>query len=590
MYDPAARFDGDAVVPTFEVYGLARVPGYDADNPNWRAEWFDWRGKVVDLGARIAALCDRDAGARAEEMALCAADPARFASLWLWLEEPRAMDGEDAVKRFTPFAFQVDLLQWFVDRTSSPRKLDGYVSKARGLGASWIFCAGAVWGYLFREWRGLLVSRKEALVDAPRDMNSLFGKIDFMLDYLPRWMKPEGFNRDEHRLKLRLTHPKKRNVAIDGESTSSRTGRGARATYIVYDEAAFIEGFKDVWNTGFGTSNHRFAVSTESMEEGRFWRDAWRSAQKATPEAVKELDWYHNAYQDEDWYEEEYQRAVAANDVEGFEREVNRNDRAGYGDWIYPVALELPILDDLAYDPTQVLLVGIDPGHADDTGIVWGHLRRVDGQRGVAWLDSYENNQMPVEFYAHLLTGIGPEPGDEVYGYQFTPREREIMAFFGQLPWGSDRVKFFMDPAGTAHHNGISFEDLFMVKTQALRQREQARRPVPGRVAKPILVIARAIRSLNAHKDRRNATRTLLNHSCYAATPGAMRIRECLGNRRFQKETEKTSGEPKPIHDDYSHVATACEYVSVFVHYKQAEPRPALPAAGNRRSTARRAA
>src|SRR5690606_17246932 len=137
----------------------------------------------------------------------------------------------------------------------------------RGLGASWIFCAGALWGYLFREWRGILVSRKEALVDAPRDMNSLFGKLDFMMDFLPRWMKPEGFVRDVHRLKLRLTHPKKRNVSIDGESTSSKTARGARATYIIYDEAAFMEGFKDIWNTGFGTTNHRFAVSTESYEE-----------------------------------------------------------------------------------------------------------------------------------------------------------------------------------------------------------------------------------------------------------------------------------------------------------------------------------
>lgn len=575
-YDPDAAHPGDAFIPALAEFGLARVPGHhDERDPEWRREWFAWRDKVIVHRDGIHALCHANASARADIMKVCADDPAAWLTWFAWINEPRPIEGEPPIKPYVPFAFQVDLLQWFVERASSPRKLDGYVSKARGLGASWIFCAGALWGWLFREWGGLLLSRKEELVDSPMNIGSLFGKIDFLLRYLPRWMLPEGFDPNVHRGKNKLIYPRKHHVFLRGESTSAKSTRGDRATFIFSDEAAFMEDFKNLWNTQSLTTNHRFAVSTESLDEGRAWREAWRTAQQADPAAVKELDWQLNAYQDQAWYAEERARAVANNDLPGFEREVERNDRAGWGAWVYPMAADRPVRPDLAYDPSRMLLVGIDPGHADDTGIVWGHPCFSDGgQRGIEWLDSFEKNAMPVQYYAHLLTDVDPEPGDEIYGYAFSGREREVMAFFGSLPWNSDRVRVFMDPAGAAKHNGLSFEDLFMTKTLALRQRAQARDPKDGRTPRPIQTITGILKQHNAHRERRHATSALLMHSSFADTAGAHRIKDCLENRKFQKETEKTTSEPKPLHDAYSHVATACEYVSVGVHYGLGQPLP----------------
>lgn len=558
----------DAFIHGLEPYGLGRVPGNDDTNPRWREEWRQWRDEVTILRDRIHALCADNPTAREDEMALCAEDPAYFVAMWLWIEEPRVRAEEDVVKPYVPFAFQVELIQWMVETMANPRPMDGYVTKARGLGASWTAAAVAYWAWLFRPWRIKMVSRKEDLVDKPLDIDSLFGKLDFFMLWTPRWMIPENFKKDEHRLKLMLRNPAS-TAQITGESTSSKTARGARATAIIYDECAFMQGFKDIWGTGSGTTEHRFGISSESFEESMEWYSAWNQAKKSSPESVKELNWFENAYFDDDWYAEEKQRWVKANDIEGFEREVNRNPYAGSGHWVYPLARELPVLR-IPFDHTKVLVIGIDPGHSDETAIVWGHPRLDDGQRGMDWLDSYERNLVPVEWYAHLLTGVEPDPGDECWGININDRERDLMAFFRTLPWTGDRVKIYMDPAGSQKHSGISFFDIFVKKSLELRMRVVTE--ATGK-AQPIVPLYQALQGVrNFHDERRNATRQGLQKTRFNDSEGSLRIQEALSNYQFSRLGERATNEPKPVHNVHSHITTACEYVYSYLSLGMADP------------------
>lgn len=245
------RWDCAAYIPSLEPWGLHIVPGYrtlsDApadEDVAWRDEWFRWRDRLTAVRAEVHTALRARPELRPAELALCAKDAAYWLCMYGTIDEPRAIEGEDYFKDFAPFAYQVHLLQWFVRLCESPDVGDGYISKARGLGATWILCAGATWAWLFKPWRGILVSRKEDLVDKPRDLNSMFGKIELLLDFLPLWMMPSGFDPNRDRLKMMLKHPKTR-AQITGESTTSKAGRGARATYIIYDEAAFIADFQD---------------------------------------------------------------------------------------------------------------------------------------------------------------------------------------------------------------------------------------------------------------------------------------------------------------------------------------------------------
>ncbi|MDQ3124786.1 MAG: hypothetical protein M3Q74_04200 [Pseudomonadota bacterium] len=579
-YDPDASFGGDARVPSLEPYGLARVPGHDDGNPAWRDEWFAWRDAVGELRGRLQVAGASSPAFRAEELRICADDPAYFATAYPWIHEPRARRGEEVYKPFVPFAFQVKLVQHMADLAAMPEPADLFVSKARGLGASWTACLFGVWHWLFRLGDGFMVSRKEELVDKPQSMKSLFGKIDFILRFLPPWMLPAGFKPKEHRLKMLLKNPAT-GATIGGESTTSKTGRGDRATYAVVDEAAFIEHFDDVFGTIAGTTDHRFAVSSESFEEGDAWWKAWGGsgeggAKQLTPHLVYELNWGENPYFTQEWFAAE--RARWHHDPEGFAREVERDPYKGFGSFVYPTARSLPLLD-IGYVPTEMLLVGIDPGHADDTAIVWGQPRWTGGNRGIHWLDSYERNLTPVEWYAHLLTGVEPAPGDECWGMPVTDRDRAVMAFFASLPWGGDRVRYYMDPAGAARHSGISFYDLFVKKTMDLRTRAAAgvRRP------HPIAPLYKALRHAgNLHDDRRNATRAGMAFSSYEDNQGGKRTKACHVAYSFTKMTGKATSEPKPVHDTHSHIVTATEFVYFYLTLGLAEPPRRVAPASDR--------
>lgn len=546
----------DAIIPGLEPYNLSVVPGWDLDD-GWRDRWFDWRNEVYRLRYDLHKLTEDNQAARSTEMAICAKDPAYWLCMYGWIEEPRAREGEDAVKPFTPFAFQVDLLQWFVEHTDSPTAYDGFASKARGLGATWIVCAAAVWGWLFRPWRGKLVSRKEDLVDKPGDLDSMFGKIDFFLSYLPPWMMPEGFKRDDCRFKLLLKNPKT-GGQITGESTTSKTGRGGRASYVVIDEAAFVPAFVDVFGTVAGTTDHRFCVSSESFEEGRGWWTTWHTAKDMDPSCVRELEYFENPYFDSVWFAAERDRW--ANDPEGFNREYLRDPYSGSDTFIYPTVRDLGF-SEKGFDPTLMTMLSIDPGRADDTAIVVAQLDFLEGKRVIRWVESYQKNLQPAEWYAHMLTGIEPLPEDAVDWRHATPRDREMLEFFRLLPWSSNRVRVYMDPAGSQKDmSGLSFHDRIIKETKRLRQRQD-----PGSPARPIVPIYKELFSHNRHDTRRLAMREALMASEFCATRGAHDLWDALVNSKFTRPSEKGTTQPAPIHDDFSHLRTAAEYLAVYM-------------------------
>lgn len=574
----------DATVPGLAPYELQTVPGWDpADDDGWRTRWRAWRNDLYVLRADLAELCEHDPAARAAELAVCAADPAYWLAMYAWIEEPRPRPGEDAIKPFAPFAFQAELMQWFVRRTESSAPFDGFVSKARGLGASWIFAAAALWGFLFRDWRGKLVSRKEDLVDKPGDLDSLFGKIDFMFDHLPDWMLPAGWRRDEYRKKLLINHPNGYNQIV-GESTSTKTGRGGRAAYVIVDEAAFVPDFVTMFGTLAATSDHRWCVSSESFEEGRGWRQTWEAAKQIEPDSVRELDYQANPYFDAAWREAEEKRW--ANNPEGFKVEYLRNPWAGEAGFVYPEIEQCPWVEE-GFDPALPVVVAIDPGRADDTAVVVANLVDQPGHPALRVVATYERNLMPAEWYAHVLTGIEPEEGDLLFDewtFSASDRDREALAFFGRLSWDRTRVRFFMDPAGAAKdmsgksfHNRLVQHSLFLRKRHVERLRAAEERPALLPTPVPVFPIYKELFAVNRHDKRRAAAREWLR-ACSLSKEGmgVDRFFWAFREHRFNKRTDNSTSQPTPLHDETSHLVSAFEYMCLYLSMKLG-PKPFDP-------------
>jgi hypothetical protein len=573
---------GDARIPSLEPYGLDVVPGYDGTlSGGFRDRWREWRDKVIRLRYDLFEACEQSPEMQARELALCSDDFAYFVTMYCWIDEPRPRHGEDVYKPFIPSAAQVELVQWFQLHIEEPDPFDGYLSKSRGWGATRIVIAGVVTpGWLFRTWRGLLVSRKEDLVDKPLDLNSMMGYLDFVVDHLPSWMIPEGFDKRYHRLKNMLKNPKT-GSQVTGESTTTKAGRGARATYAIVDEAAFVPDFVMTFGTLSGTTDHRFALSTESFEEGFEWYEAWRKYE-ADPDKVKQLEWWDNPWFDEYWLAEE--EARWEHDPDGFIREFMRDPYAGFGQAVYPIAKDLPAIP-FTYDPSAYLLVGIDWGRADDTAIVFAQFTGTGPDRRLVWLECYKKNLMPGEFYAHILTGIPPIQGDSCWIYwddavwergrrlTFTDRDKAMMHWLRQVP--PSHLRVFCDPSGANKDSGgLSWVHRLLGESSKLRKRTD------GIEARGIAAIFKELFARTDHTSARSGLRKILPNTAFAeineetGSDSADKVlRLDLRNYRFNEPGDKATGQPVPIHDDHSHAVKAAEALANYIDLGVAEPR-----------------
>lgn len=194
----------------------------------------------------------------------CRSDILFYTNAFVWTFDPRTR------QKFLPFVtypFQDKAVMAILDAIEQGRDL--VIEKTRDMGASWMSLLVMEWLWHFHPGHSfLMVSRKEDLVDAPGDPDSLFWKVDFMHKYLPDWLRPETDRRKLHFGNLR------NGSTIDGESTTAAAGVGGRRTAMFIDEFSRIEegyqllaGTADttrcrIFNfTPYGTSNAAYKLA-----------------------------------------------------------------------------------------------------------------------------------------------------------------------------------------------------------------------------------------------------------------------------------------------------------------------------------------
>lgn len=168
----------------------------------------------------------------------CRSNPIAFVNDWCFTYDPRNAD-EDL-----PTTIPFDLLPTqenligFVLRKLFEHK-NGLIEKSRDEGFTWTMAALAVWLWRFR--RGVKIgfgSRKFDLVDELGDLDAILPKVAFLIDHLPRWLRPDGYRARDHR-KLGLISNPENGSTISGEGGDD-IGRGGRSTMYVLDEVAFL--------------------------------------------------------------------------------------------------------------------------------------------------------------------------------------------------------------------------------------------------------------------------------------------------------------------------------------------------------------
>jgi len=208
-------------------------------------------------------------------MQACAEDINFWVKGFCWTYDPRKTHGGTQPKLpFIPYGFQIES---FREIDEILGKEDLLIEKSRDMGASWILLTTFAWRWLFHPMQSfLLVSRKEDLVDKSGDPKSLFWKIDFLLKYIPTWMRPAL-----ERRKLHL-YNKENGSTIDGESTTGDVARGDRRTAIGLDEFASVDNGPEVLAATGDATDCRVFNSTPKGTGNAFYTQREKGTRRLT--------------------------------------------------------------------------------------------------------------------------------------------------------------------------------------------------------------------------------------------------------------------------------------------------------------------
>lgn len=213
---------------------------------------------------KIAKECEVSLESRERMQRMCAEDSLMWVAAWCMLFEPRPTP---RTFEFIPWTHQVPV--W-----KQMEKWLGYrdigLEKSRAEGASWMILMLCLHKWLYTPmFAAGFVSKDEKSVDDPKNPDSLFWKIQFQLDNLPKWMVPKY-----HRIVNMHTFTNLEiSSTIAGYSATGDVASGGRKTVFVLDELAkFPRGpDKEAMASTQYVTECRYLISTPKGPDGAYF-------------------------------------------------------------------------------------------------------------------------------------------------------------------------------------------------------------------------------------------------------------------------------------------------------------------------------
>jgi hypothetical protein len=242
---------------------------------------------------------------------LCRLSPFFWINYFVWV--PHQLDILDDGREITSVCAHIPFITWPVQDNAIGEIIwcikngqNVVIDKSRWMGATALVIALAVWVWLF--WPGrhsLLVSRKAEIVETAGDPDTLFGKLDYLIAYLPDWMLPAPkatFDRGKQNRRERTIINPKGGGTIRGEATIADIGVGARKIFILYDEAARIPDLSEAVRAGRDTTSCQILLSTPKGSGTEFTKQRNRAVGEKGARLI-ELMYYNHPLKakDREW-------------------------------------------------------------------------------------------------------------------------------------------------------------------------------------------------------------------------------------------------------------------------------------------------
>lgn len=178
-----------------------------------------------------------------EEFKKCSTNPAHFISKYIKVTHP--------VRGLVPFRlypFQERILSELEDNRFN------ILRKFRQAGCTTIAAAYSLWMIIFQKHKSVVILSK-----GDAESTEVLDRIKLMYDELPDFLKPGIIEDNKHTLKL------KTNSVIKSRPSGKQSGRSLAGSFLIIDEAAFIENIDTIWAAVYpiiSTGGRAFVLST----------------------------------------------------------------------------------------------------------------------------------------------------------------------------------------------------------------------------------------------------------------------------------------------------------------------------------------
>jgi hypothetical protein len=460
------------------------------------------------------------------ERSKCKADPIYFIRNYVKLYEPRQSLGGPKIIDFDLFPFQEDYVKFLEAQYQNGR--GATVPKCRDMGITLSTLAWIFWHWLFTpQFTALIGSLKEEEVKLiVGEYDPLFSKLDMYLKYLAPFLKPTGWNANDHQQSMTLTNPAT-GAAIMGSSMTDNFGLGRRRSVIYIDEAAQLK--RDV--SGQCQQSTSTVILTSTVNGSNHFMTACERAEE-TGELFS-APYHLNPQHDEAWL----QRQRETTDKVDFDRFILMKFMASLRGRVYEDFASVPISEEYDYTPALPLFTTADYGIADDTVYLFVQEDLTTGDIFV--IDEIVANNQDIEFFVPLIPGSLPLP---VNPYRYTSDEEAGRA--RRSRWKTP-VMNFGDKSGKARSQNSKDTTWGILKRYGI----------------PTTLDDRYYYDMSS---RTRITRQALKH--LHVHPRCKRFIKAMQNYMYEapKVGGTTSGaDPAPIHDEHSHPATAFEFYCI---------------------------
>jgi hypothetical protein len=203
--------------------------------------------------------------------------------------------------------------------------------KSRDMGASWLCCGYSVHQWYFTDGSSIgWGSRKQELVDKLGDPDSIFQKMRIIIDNLPKFHLPDGFDLNSHANFMKIINPENGST-ITGEA-GDNIGRGGRKMLYFKDEAAHYERPEKIEAALGDTTDVQVDISSVNGTNNVFYRrrqagEVWYPDKIGNRGKVRVfiMDWRDHPLKDQEWYERRKAKAEAEGLMVAFAQEVDRD-------------------------------------------------------------------------------------------------------------------------------------------------------------------------------------------------------------------------------------------------------------------------